>query len=186
MAPETDFTNWLIGWQQGDRAARDALLPHLYEELRRLARRAMSAESPGHTLQTTALVHEAYLKLVQASPEFTGRQHFRALAARMMRRILVDHARSRDREKRGGGQIHVSLTEAEGVAGEQGADILHLDEALDRLAAKDERMAQAVELVYFGGLSYEETASELGISRSTLGEDLRFARAWLRAEMKPE
>jgi RNA polymerase sigma factor (TIGR02999 family) len=186
MTGETEFTNWLIGWQHGDAAARDALVPHLYEELRRLARRAMSSESPGHTLQTTALVHEAYLRLVQAPLEFSGRQHFCALAARMMRRILVDHARSRHRLKRGGGQMQVSLTEAEGIPVDQGADILILDEALDRLAGKDERMAQAVELVYFGGLSYEQTAAELGISRSTLGDDLKFARAWLRSEMTPE
>lgn len=186
MAPEPQFTNWLNAWKSGDAAARDALLPHLYDELRRLARRAMSAEAPGHTLQTTALVHEAYLRLVQATPDISGREHFCALAARLMRRILVDHARSRDRQKRGGGQVHVSLTAAEGVEGEQEADILVLDAALERLAAKDERMAQAVELVYFGGLSYEQTAVELGISRSTLGDDLKFARAWLRAEMQAE
>ena len=176
-------TNLLSAWQGGDEAALEQLSPYVYKELHRLAARAMDGESAGHTLQTTALVHEAFVRLVGADVDFSGRQHFFALAARMMRRILVDHARTRKRAKRGSGQLRVSLDVDELSSGDDVASVIELDEALGRLAAIDRRAADVVELIYFGGLSYEETAATLEVSRTTVVEDLRFARAWLRKTM---
>jgi RNA polymerase sigma factor (TIGR02999 family) len=176
-------TNLLSAWQGGDESALAQLSPYIYRELHRLAARAMDGEAAGHTLQTTALVHEAFVRLVGADVDFSGRQHFFALAARMMRRILVDHARTRRRSKRGSGQVHLSLDAVEAGGGEDLSSVIELDEALGRLAEIDNRAADVIELIYFGGLSYEETAAALDISRTAVVEDLRFARAWLRKAM---
>lgn len=183
MTDKQEFTSLLLAWQRGDDGALEALSPYMYAELGRLAGRAMAGEAAGHTLQTTALVHEAFLRLVDAEVDFQGRQHFFTLAARMMRRILVDHARARRRAKRGSGQRPLDIDVAAEIAAGSEADILEVDEALTKLADNDPRLAQTVELVYFGGLSYDEAAAELGISRSVLGEDLKFAKAWLRKAM---
>jgi RNA polymerase sigma factor (TIGR02999 family) len=179
----SNVTTLLAAWQSGDQAALEELSPYIYQELRRLAGRAMAGETPGHTLQTTALVHEAFVRLVDAEVDYSGRQHFFTLAARMMRRILVDHARGKRRDKRGGGQRPASLDTAVDVADGDAISIIELDEALEKLAAHDARMAEAVELIYFGGLSYEETAETLGISRTAVFEDLTFAKAWLKNAM---
>ena len=183
MTQRSDLSQLLLAWQQGEISARDAITPALYAELRRLASRAMAAERPGHLLQTTALLHEAFERLLDVEVDLQGRQHFFALAARVMRRVLVDHARSVGRQKRGGDVQHVDITIAAHVADAGLNSFVELDEALTRLEQRDPRMAQAVELVYFGGLSYEEAAAHLGISRSVLAEDLMFAKAWLRTAM---
>jgi RNA polymerase sigma factor (TIGR02999 family) len=160
----------------------------VYDELRRLARSAMRGEGEGHTLQTTALVHEAYVRLVGTDVAWEGSGHFMRVAARAMRRILVDHARGRKRKKRGAGQAPVSLDTLEGVLpGSTGtADMIELDLALERLTELEERKAQVVELHYFGGLSYEEVAEALEISPATVHRDLRMARAWLFKELSVE
>jgi RNA polymerase sigma factor (TIGR02999 family) len=181
--PSSDLTTLLNAWQAGDRAALERVVPELYEELKRLARRAMRGERGGHTLQATALVNEAYLKLADAGIEIANRTHFLALSARMMRRILVDHARARGRAKRGGGQTALVLEESLVADARPEADLLEFDDALNRLAQLDERPARVVELIYFGGLSYEEAAEALGVSRTTLVKDLRFAKAWLAKEL---
>jgi RNA polymerase sigma factor (TIGR02999 family) len=180
-------TRLLLDWRAGDEQALEDLMPLVYEELRRLAARHMRAERQGHTLQTTALVHEAYLRLAGMEVEWEGRVHFMALAATMMRRILVDHARSRRREKRGGGVAPVPLEEALHVsASEPLGDVVELDAALERLAAIDPRKARVIELHYFGGLTYDETARALEISPATVDRDLRMGRAWLFRELNPE
>lgn len=184
MNRKQDVTSLLSAWQAGDSAAMEQVSPYIYEELRRLARHYMSGENPGHTLQTTGLVNEAFMRLVGGEFDYPSRSHFFALAARMMRQILVDHARGRRREKRGGGQRNLTFDEAAHVDGRSAQTILEVDEALTRLADQDPRMAQAVELVYFGGLSYDETAEVLGVSRSTLGNDLKFAKAWLKDALR--
>jgi len=143
----------------------------------------MAGESAGHTLQTTALVHEAFVRLVDADVDYQDKQHFFQLAARMMRRILVDHARAKSSAKRGGNQGHVALDTSIEVADGDSIAIMELDDALEKLAARDVRMAQVVELIFFGGLSYEETAAALGISRTLVFEDLTFAKAWLKKAM---
>jgi len=183
VSDERNVTSLLIAWQAGDRNALEQLSPYIYQELRRLAGRAMAGESSGHTLQTTALVHEAFVRLVDAEIDVRGRQHFFMLAARMMRRILVDHARAKRRDKRGGGQRPSSLDTAIGVSDDESISIIELDEALEKLGQHDPRMAEAVELIYFGGLSYDETAAALGISRTAVFEDLTFAKAWLKNAM---
>jgi RNA polymerase sigma factor (TIGR02999 family) len=185
MNESLDVTGLLVAWRDGDEAALERLSPLLYTELRRLAGAYMAREAPGHTLQATALVNEAFVRLVDADVDYRDRRHFFALAARMMRRILVDHARTRERDKRGGGVVALSFDEEQHVpAGtSDGTSILELDEALSRLGEIDARMVEAVELIFFGGLTYEEAAEVLGISRSTLFEDVRFARAWLKRAM---
>jgi RNA polymerase sigma factor (TIGR02999 family) len=187
VSDRDQVTNLLIAWQGGDEAALERLSPYVYKELRRLAGRAMEGEGAGHTLQTTALVHEAFVRLVNAEVDYQGRQHFFALAARMMRRILVDHARTKRRAKRGSGEAHVPLDAAlDREAGDSATDsatVIELDDALTKLAGFDARMAETVELIYFGGLSYEETAAALGVSRAAVFEDLRFAKAWLKNAM---
>jgi len=178
-------TDLLARWSKGDDAALAELTPLIYDELRRLAHRQMGAERPGHTLQTTALVNEAYLRLAdQTDPRWQNRAHFFAVAARAMRRILVSYARSQRAEKRGGGALKVELNEIALVSSEESKEIIDLHEALERLATFDSRKAQVVELKYFGGLNYEEIAEALKISPITVRRDWRFAKAWLYAELQ--
>lgn len=173
-------TKLLIEWRNGDETALDKLIPLVYEEMRRLARYYMRRERPGHTLQTTALINEAYLRLVDhKGMRWQNRAHFYAVAAQAMRRILVDHARSRRSAKRGGGVPTLQLDQAETLVVRQAADLISLDEALTELAAFDQRKAQVVELRYFGGTSVEETAEALGVSEVTVMRDWRAAKAWL-------
>ena len=187
-SPSGEVTRLLLAWQGGREQAFDDLLPLVYDELRRIARSAMRGEREGHTLQTTALVHEAYLRLVGSDVSWKGSGHFMRVASRAMRRILVDHARRRSRQKRGQGEAPVSLDTLEEIlpGGSQPDDVIELDEALERLSALEERKAQAVELHYFGGLSYEEVAEALEVSPATVHRDLRMARAWLYKELREE
>jgi RNA polymerase sigma-70 factor, ECF subfamily len=177
-------TDLLTRLSHGDGAALAQLTPPVYEELRRLAHREMGGQRPDHTLQTTALVNEAYLRLAdQTNPRWQNRAHFFAVAARAMRQILVSHARSQQAEKRGAGALKVELDEAALVSPEESREIIDLHEALERLAILDARKAQVVELKYFGGLNYDEVAEVLNVSRITVRRDWDFARAWLYAEL---
>jgi RNA polymerase sigma-70 factor, ECF subfamily len=177
-------TQLLAEWSNGDSAALTELTPLVYEELRRIARRHMGGQRPDHTLQTTALVNEAYLRLAdQTNPSWQSRAHFFAVAARAMRQIVVDYARSYQTQKRGGGALKVELDEAAIVSPEQSQEIVDLHEALERLAALDSRKAQVVELKYFGGLNYDEMAEVLKISRVTVRRDWEFAKLWLYTEL---
>ena len=179
-----EVTQLLNDWTNGSQAARDELMPLVYEELRRLAHRHMGRERPGHTLQTSGLVNEAFLRLVdQTNVHWKNRAHFFAIAAQIMRRILVDYARSRRYAKRGGGARQVSLDEGLIVSEGRSAEVVALDEALEGLAAIDQRKSQIVELRFFGGLSIEETAEVLGVSPGTVMRDWTLAKAWLRKEM---
>jgi len=179
-----EVTRLLHEWRRGDDASFDRLMAVVYPELHAIARRQLGGEHEGHTLQTTALIHEAYLRLVGADVDWDDRKHFFAVAARAMRRILVDHARSRQRDKRGGGVTVVTLDDGLALAEDSGVDLLALDEALDRLAAMDERKARAVELHYFGGLTYDETARAMDVSAATVDRDLRMAKAWLLQQLR--
>jgi RNA polymerase sigma-70 factor (ECF subfamily) len=182
--PQQRVTELLVRWSQGDDAALAELTPLVYEELRCLAHRCMGGERPDHTLQTTALVNEAYLRLAdQTNPRWQNRAHFFAVAARAMRRILVSYARSQRSQKRGGGALKVDLDEAALVSPEESQEIVDLHEALETLATLDSRKAQVVELKYFGGLNYDEMAEVLKISSITVRRDWRFARAWLYKEL---
>jgi RNA polymerase sigma factor (TIGR02999 family) len=173
-------TQLLMDWSSGNQAAHDELMRLVYDDLRRLARRYMRREAVGHTLQTTGLVNEAYLRLVdQKNVDWQNRQHFFCIAAQLMRRILVDHARMRRRAKRGGGVLQVSLNEAEATSGELRTDLLALDDALTELAEVDGRKSRIVELRFFGGLSIEETAEVLQVSPGTVMRDWTLAKAWL-------
>jgi RNA polymerase sigma factor (TIGR02999 family) len=175
------MTQLLVAWGDGDRAALDRLMPLIYEELRRLAHQYMSRERPGHTLQTSELVNEAYLRLIdQRDVRWQNRAHFFGVAAQMMRRILVDYARRRHYAKRGGDARRVPLDEAMIVSEERAADVLALDDALKSLAEIDPRQSQIVELRFFGGLSIEETAAVLAVSPGTVMRDWTLAKAWLR------
>ena len=177
-------TELLAQWSHGDDAALAELTPLVYDELRRLAHRHMGGERPGHTLQTTALVNEAYLRLAdQTNPRWENRAHFFAVAARAMRQILVSYARSQRSQKRGGGALKVDLDEAALVSPEESQEIVDLHEALEQLSALDSRKAQVVELKYFGGLSYDEIAEVLKISRITARRDWEFAKVWLYTEL---
>jgi RNA polymerase sigma-70 factor (ECF subfamily) len=177
-------TQLLAQWSHGDNAALAELAPLVYEELRRLAHHYMEAQRPNHTLQTTALVNEAYLRLAdQNNPRWQSRAHFFAVAARAMRQIVVDYARSQRSQKRGGRALKVELDEAAIVSPEQSKEIVDLHEALERLAALDSRKAQVVELKYFGGLNYDEMAEVLKISRVTVRRDWEFAKLWLYTEL---
>jgi len=178
------ITQLLKAWSTGDGNARDQVMLLVYEELHRMAHRYMRKERPGHTLQTSALVHEAYVRLVdQTDVEWQNRAHFYGIAAQMMRRILVDHARSRQYAKRGGDAHPVSLDEGAIVSEERTAEVIALDEALAGLAVIDQRKSQIVELRFFGGLSIEETAGVLAVSPGTVMRDWTLAKAWLRREM---
>ena len=179
-----EVTRLLEAWGQGDRLALEKLTQLVYEELRRLAHRYMSGQRADHTLQTTALVNEAYLRLArQEQPNFANRSHFLAVAARAMRQILVDHAKTTLREKRGAGVKAVALDEAALLTPEHPREILDLNEALEKLAVLDARKANVVELSYFGGLKQEEIAEALNISVVTVRRDWTFSRAWLYAEL---
>ena len=183
-AVSAHVTELLVAWSAGDSSALDRLVPLVHAELRRLARRQMRRERDGHTLQTTALVNEAYLRLVDLSRiRWQDRAHFFAMSARLMRRILVDHARSRQYIKRGGGAWRVTFDEALVASAEPAADLLALDEALQALARVDARKSQVVELRYFGGLSVDETAEALHVSPETVMRDWRLAKAWLLREI---
>jgi RNA polymerase sigma factor (TIGR02999 family) len=179
-----DITALLLSWGRGDEAALQQLIPLVHRELHQIARRCLKGERPGHTLQPTALVNEAYLRLVDVRRvSWHNRTHFLAMSARLMRRVLVDFARSRQYQKRGGGVMNVSLDEAHGVSTERGQDLVALDEALTTLSALDERKARVIELRFFGGLTVEETAAVLDVSRDTVLRDWRLARAWLMREL---
>ncbi|MBV9958465.1 MAG: sigma-70 family RNA polymerase sigma factor [Acidobacteria bacterium] len=178
------MTQLLEKWAGGDRAALDALMPLVYDELRRLAGGYLRRERSDHTLQPTALVNEAYLQLVdQHQSRWQNRAQFIGVAAQMMRRILVDHARAHLAEKRGGGQFTVALSEADRFGGRPDADLLAIHEALNRLAAIDPQQSRIVELRFFGGLTIEETAEVLKVSHATVERDWKMARAWLRREL---
>ena len=179
-----EITQLLEEWSDGNQAALDELYPLVYEELHRLARRYMSREKKGHTLQTTALINEAYVRLVdQRNVHWANRSHFFAISAQIMRRILIDHARRHAYAKRGGGAHQVSLEEAATVVPDQGLDLVRLDEALKSLAEMDPRRSQVVELRYFGGLNNEEIAGVLKISENTVTRDWNMARAWLYQQL---
>ena len=188
MSPSStsDVTRLLQAWSDGDPAALDELLPVVYRELHHQAERYMRNQSPGHTLQATALVNEAYLRLAGREPiEWKSRAHFFGVAAKAMRSILVDHARARQASKRGGGVAPVTLADA-GQSGGQPVEVLELDETLKRLAELDPRKASLVELRWFGGLSIEEAAEVLSVSTATAKREWRTARAWLRRELSPD
>jgi RNA polymerase sigma factor (TIGR02999 family) len=181
----TDVTKLLMAWGRGDQQAFNALMPEVQKELHRIAERYMAAERPGHDLQATALINEAYLRLVDWKDiQWADRAHFFGMAANMMRRVLVDHARQRDRQKRGGDAIHVSLVDAAHVPTPERADVLALNDALDRLETLDPRKSRIVEMRFFGGLSLEETAEALDVSVATVRRDWTLARAWLFSELK--
>lgn len=184
--PSSEITGLLVDWSNGDQAALHKLLPLVEQELHRLAHGYMRRENPDHTLQTTALVNEAYLRLIdQKKTHWQNRAHFFAIAAQIMRRILLNYARDQHRVKRGGNAIQVSLSQASFVPLEKTAELIALDEALCRLADIDERKSRVVELKYFGGMSVEEIAEVLKVSEITVMRDWKFARAWLLREMEP-
>jgi RNA polymerase sigma factor (TIGR02999 family) len=182
-----NVTQLLIGWGKGDKEALDQLIPAVYDELRRQAARYLRRERVGHTLQTTALIHEAYLRLIdQKNVEWQNRAQFFGIAAQLMRRILVDHARTRTRAKRGGSDIRVSFADAEAFVKAQQLDVVALSEALDRLERIDEQQSKIVELRFFSGLTVEETAAVLDISPATVKRDWSMAKAWLHREISGE
>jgi RNA polymerase sigma factor (TIGR02999 family) len=184
LTAPSEITGLLLAWSDGDREALERLLPLVERELHRLARHFMRRENPGHTLQTTALVNEAYFKLVdQRSVRWQNRAHFFAIAAQIMRRILLNYARDRHRAKRGGHAVQVSLSEVAVIGEERSAELIALDEALERLAEFDERKARVVELRHFGGLTAAEVAEVLGVSVITVERDWRAAKAWLAREV---
>jgi RNA polymerase sigma factor (TIGR02999 family) len=183
-AKQHEITQLLAEWSGGNQSALDELYPLVYDELHRLARRYMSRERKGHTLQTTALINEAYVRLVdQKNVPWANRSHFFAISAQIMRRILIDHARRNQYAKRGGGARQVSLEEAATVVPDQSEELLRLDEALKSLAEMDPRRSQVVELRYFGGLNNEEIAGVLHISENTVTRDWNMARAWLYQQL---
>jgi RNA polymerase sigma factor (TIGR02999 family) len=185
--PSGRVTELLLSWRNGDESALEQLMPLVHDELHRLASRQMRRERNGHLLQTTALVNEAYVRLIDLSRvRWQDRAHFFAMAARLMRRILVDYARARNYQKRGGGVPALSLSVAGEPAIEQRADLVALDDALSTLAAFDLRKSQVVEMRFFGGLTVDETAEALRVSPETVMRDWRIARAWLLRELSPE
>jgi RNA polymerase sigma factor (TIGR02999 family) len=175
----------LLNWGQGDQGAREALIPLVYDELRRLARRYLRRERPDHTLQSAALVNEAYLRLIrQEHPQWQNRAHFFGVAAQLMRHILVDHARNRAAAKRGAGAPRLTLDPDVALPQERDVDLIALDDALNELAALDPQQSRLVELRFFGGLSIEETSVVLGVSPATVKREWATARAWLQREMR--
>jgi len=176
-------TQLLVDWRGGRQTALEELMPIVYDELRRIAGRQMRRENIGHTLQATAVVNEAYMRLVDAKVDWNDRVHFYAIAARQMRRMLVDYARAKRRDKRGGAATMLTLNEE--IVGQPAGDVdvMELDMAMRKLAATDERKSKVVELHYFGGLNYDETATALGVSAATVDRELRLAKAWLHREM---
>lgn len=187
MPPDSSsqVSKLLVNWREGDEAAREALIPLVYDELRRLARRHLRRERPDHTLQSAALVHEAYLRLIrQDQPQWQNRAHFFGVAAQLMRHILVDHARNRAAAKRGAGAPRLTLDPEVALPQERDVDLVKLDDALNELAALDLQQSRVVELRFFGGLSIEETSVALGISAATVKREWATARAWLQREMK--
>ena len=186
MSPNSDAgpTELLRAWNEGDGSALDKLIPLVYDELYRLARRYMRQERPDHTLQATSLVNEAYLRLIDVNRiEWRNRSHFLALAAQMMRRILVEFARNRHRQKRGGGAVQVSLDDVPELPDSKEHDLVALSDALSGLATFDARMSQVVELRFFGGLTVDETADVLSVSPETVMRDWKTAKAWLLREI---
>lgn len=184
QSSSSDITVLLQQWSDGDRAALNQLTPLVYDQLRRLAHLRLRGEDSDLSLNTTALVHEVYLKLVDLRRmRFRDRAHFLSMASRLMRRLLVDHARARKAAKRGGGAVALELEESLWITDEQAESLTELDEALQRLERVDPRQSQVLEHRYFGGLSLEETAEVLGVSLATVKRDLRFARAWLAEEL---
>lgn len=184
MSTDQDITQLLVRASGGEQRAVDVLLPVVYDELRRIAERCLRRERVDHTLQTTALVHEAYMKLVdQREAKWQNRAHFYAIAAQAMRRILVNHAKGVNRVKRGGKRGRVPLDESVAVTPETDIDLVALDEAMDRLAELDPRKSRLVELRFFGGMSIEETAEVLGVAPATVKRDWNFAKAWLFREL---
>jgi RNA polymerase sigma factor (TIGR02999 family) len=187
MDQDADITTQLAAWRDGEPAAREQLFPLVYDELRRIAHRQMTRERVGHTLDTTALVHEAYLKLVdQTRADWTDRSHFFAVAANAMRRILVDYARRYRTEKRGSGQRHVSLTDTMLVADERADTLLAVDDALEQLASIDPRLTRVVECRFFAGLTEEETAEVLGVTARTVRRDWTKAKGWLHQTLQSD
>ena len=185
--PPNEITERLIAWGAGDRAALDQLLPVVYQELRRMAGNYLRQENPGHTLQPTALVHEAWLRLIdQARVDWRNRAQFFGVAAQMMRRILVDHAKAKHREKRGGDAVKLSIDDVINLSRERAADLLALDDALDELTRVDERKSRVVELRYFGGFTVEEIAQILEVSPETVMRDWKLAKAWLYQQIRQE
>lgn len=184
MAPRLeDVTSLLVASSKGDQEALNQLLPLVYDELRRLADRYLHRERSDHTLQATALVHEAYLRLIDQKVSWANRAHFFGVAAEMMRRILIDHARSRQAAKRGSGGIKLSLDDVLEITDERAADLIALDDALKALAEFDPQKARVVELRFFGGLSIEETAAVMGLGTATITRQWRLAKAWLYHEL---
>jgi RNA polymerase sigma factor (TIGR02999 family) len=182
-----EITQLLVAWGAGDKAAMEQLTPVVYAELHRLAARHMAGERPGHLLQTTALVNEAYLRLVDwKNVKWQNRAHFFGMAAHMMRRILVDFARAQGRDKRGAGAFRVPLSEATGTPERRSAELVAIDDALKTLETLDPRQSRVVELRFFGGLSLEETAAAVGVSVGTVRRDWSLAQAWLYRELNPE
>ena len=188
MPNPDELTADINAWKNGDPLALDRFAPLVYDELRRLARGHMRAENPGHTLQPTALVNEAFLRLANVRLDYADRKHFLGMASHVMRCVLVDHARGRRSQKRGGSHQRVTLDDAKLAADLPAAEILDVDRALEQLGEQEPRLVRLIELVYFGGLTAEEVAEVLGTSRSQLFEDLRFAKAWLKlalSELQP-
>jgi RNA polymerase sigma factor (TIGR02999 family) len=183
MQVPANFTQLLTEWRSGHPQALDRLTPLVYEELRRLARNYMRAERRGHTLQATAVVHEAFLRLIQANVALQDRGHFFALASRLMRRVLVDHAKSRSRIKRSSGARDLLAEETGETLPPIDFDVVALDDALDGLQQMEPRLAQVIELHYFGGLTYDQIAAAVGASAATVHRDIRLARAWLLNEI---
>jgi RNA polymerase sigma factor (TIGR02999 family) len=178
-------TRLLKDWRAGDNRALEQLVPVVYESLHKMAGRCLRSERPGNSLSSTALVHEAYLRLVDSEVDWNDRVHFYAVSARIMRRILIDHAKQQGRAKRGGGGERVALDEAVIVGAAAPDALLELDTALCRLSDRDNRKSEIIELLFFGGLTYDEVGVAMGISRATVDRELRLAKAWLHRELSP-
>jgi len=186
VTQESDITQMLVDWRAGDSQALNQLMPAVHENLRQLANKYMRSERNGHTLQATALINEAFLKLCDSSVSWQDRAHFIAIAARAMRQILVDHARSKHRQKRGGDDVRVTLYDARIADSNSELDVLDIEDALFALEKMDQHKAQIIELNIYGGMTYREIAEVLEISEATVDRELRFSRAWLQRELSDE